>query len=92
MRKKIHDRSKAVLDVIPHFSAVAPHTEWHFSCPETEIPPGILRPEPARGGLENNEPEEAAGIEKIDPNPLPPWRREAFSEVEIEPDRGIAIK
>ena len=29
-------------------------------------------------------------METIDPRPLPPWRREAFAEVEIEPDREAA--
>jgi hypothetical protein len=31
-----------------------------------------------------------AELETIDPRPLPPWRREAFAEVEIEPDREVA--
>jgi len=31
-------------------------------------------------------------IEMIDPTPLPPWRKEAFSEIEIESDREIAIE
>ncbi|OQE10083.1 hypothetical protein PENFLA_c095G04406 [Penicillium flavigenum] len=31
-------------------------------------------------------------IEMIDPTPLPPWRQEAFSLIEIEPDRKIAIE
>ena len=31
-------------------------------------------------------------IEIIDPIPLPPWRSEAFSKIEIEPDKEIAIK
>ncbi|KAI3093180.1 hypothetical protein CBS147333_10127 [Penicillium roqueforti] len=31
-------------------------------------------------------------IEMIDPTPLPPWRKEAFSEIEIESDRDIAIE
>jgi hypothetical protein len=30
--------------------------------------------------------------EMIDPTPLPPWRKEAFSEIEIESDREIAIE
>jgi ribonuclease HI len=30
-------------------------------------------------------------IEMIDPTPLPPWRKEAFSEIEIESDRELAI-
>ena len=28
----------------------------------------------------------------IDPTPLPPWRNEAFSEIEIESDREVAIE
>jgi len=28
----------------------------------------------------------------IDPTPLPPWRKEAFSNIEIESDREIAIE
>jgi hypothetical protein len=31
-------------------------------------------------------------LEVIDPTPLPPWRTEAFSEIEIEPDRKIAME
>jgi ribonuclease HI len=31
-------------------------------------------------------------IEMIDPTPLPPWRKEAFSEIEIESDREIALE
>ena len=31
-------------------------------------------------------------LEMIDPTPLPPWRTEAFSTIEIEPDRDIAIE
>jgi ribonuclease HI len=31
-------------------------------------------------------------LEMIDPTPLPPWRTEAFSTIEIEPDREIAIE
>jgi hypothetical protein len=31
-------------------------------------------------------------IETIDPTPLPPWRPEVFSEIEIEPDREAAIE
>ncbi|THC94138.1 hypothetical protein EYZ11_006387 [Aspergillus tanneri] len=31
-------------------------------------------------------------LEVIDPTPLPPWRTEAFSEIEIEPDREIAME
>ncbi|KAJ5513135.1 hypothetical protein N7463_002687 [Penicillium fimorum] len=31
-------------------------------------------------------------IEMIDPTPLTPWRKEAFSEIEIESDREIAIE
>jgi ribonuclease HI len=31
-----------------------------------------------------------AELETIDPRPLPPWRHEAFAEVEIEPDREVA--
>ena len=31
-------------------------------------------------------------LEMIDPTPLPPWRTEAFSNIEIEPDKGIAIE
>ena len=31
-------------------------------------------------------------IEMIDPTPLPPWRSEAFSKIEIEPDKEIAIE
>ena len=27
-------------------------------------------------------------IEMIDPTPLPPWRAEAFSKIEIEPEQG----
>jgi ribonuclease HI len=30
-------------------------------------------------------------LELIDPTPLPPWRTEAFSEIEIKPDREIAM-
>ena len=29
-------------------------------------------------------------LETIDPRPLPPWRPEAFEEIDIEPDREIA--
>jgi ribonuclease HI len=31
-------------------------------------------------------------LEMIDPTPLPPWRTEAFSKIEIEPDREIAME
>ncbi|KAI2735434.1 hypothetical protein CBS147333_9748 [Penicillium roqueforti] len=31
-------------------------------------------------------------IEMIDPTPLPPWRPEVFSKIEIEPDREAAIE
>ena len=31
-------------------------------------------------------------LEMIDPTPLPPWRTEAFSNIEIEPDRETAIE
>lgn len=31
-------------------------------------------------------------IEMIDPTPLPPWRKEAFSEIEIESDREVALE
>ena len=31
-------------------------------------------------------------IEMIDPTQLPPWRSEAFSKIEIEPDKEIAIE
>jgi hypothetical protein len=31
-----------------------------------------------------------AELETIDPRPLPPWRCEAFAEIEIEPDREVA--
>jgi hypothetical protein len=31
-------------------------------------------------------------IEMIDPIQLPPWRKEACSEIEIEPDRELAIE
>lgn len=31
-------------------------------------------------------------IEMIGPTPLPPWRPEAFSRIDIEPDREIAIE
>ncbi|CAP91197.1 Pc13g01280 [Penicillium rubens Wisconsin 54-1255] len=31
-------------------------------------------------------------LEMIDPTPLPPWRTEAFSAIEIEPDRETAIE
>ena len=31
-------------------------------------------------------------LEMIDPTPLPPWRAEAFSSIEIEPDRETAIE
>ena len=31
-------------------------------------------------------------IEMIDPTPLPPWRPEAFSKIEIEPDKEIAME
>lgn len=31
-------------------------------------------------------------LEMIDPTPLPPWRPEAFSKIEIEPDRETAIE
>jgi hypothetical protein len=30
-------------------------------------------------------------IEMIGPTPLPPWRKEAFSEIRIQSDREIAI-
>jgi ribonuclease HI len=30
------------------------------------------------------------GLEVIDPRPLPPWRSEAFTEINIEPDRETA--
>jgi ribonuclease HI len=29
-------------------------------------------------------------LETIDPRPLPPWRKDAFAEIELEPDREIA--
>jgi hypothetical protein len=29
-------------------------------------------------------------LETIDPRPLPPWRADAFTEIEIEPDRETA--
>ncbi|CDM38425.1 Probable transposable element [Penicillium roqueforti FM164] len=29
-------------------------------------------------------------LEIIDPHPLPPWRKEAFAEIELEPDRDTA--
>jgi ribonuclease HI len=32
------------------------------------------------------------GLEMIDPTPLPPWRTEAFSSIEIEPDRETALE
>lgn len=31
-------------------------------------------------------------LEMIDPTPLPPWRTETFSTIEIGPDREIAIE
>ena len=31
-------------------------------------------------------------IEMIDPAPLPPWRKEGFSEIEIESDSELAIE
>ena len=31
-------------------------------------------------------------IEMIDPTPLPLWRPEVFSKIEIEPDREVAIE
>jgi hypothetical protein len=31
-----------------------------------------------------------AELETVDPRPLPPWRREAFAEIEIRPDREVA--
>lgn len=31
-------------------------------------------------------------LEMIDRQPLPPWRPEAFTEIEIEPDREIALE
>jgi hypothetical protein len=31
-------------------------------------------------------------LEMIDPTPLPPWRTEVFSSIEIEPDRETAIE
>ncbi|KAI3118754.1 hypothetical protein CBS147326_9913 [Penicillium roqueforti] len=29
-------------------------------------------------------------LEMIDPRPLPPWRKDAFTEIELEPDRETA--
>ncbi|OQD77995.1 hypothetical protein PENANT_c064G04783 [Penicillium antarcticum] len=29
-------------------------------------------------------------LETIDPRPLPPWRKDAFTEIKLEPDREIA--
>ncbi|THC88898.1 hypothetical protein EYZ11_011655 [Aspergillus tanneri] len=29
-------------------------------------------------------------LETIDPTPLPPWRTESFTEIEVEPDRETA--
>lgn len=37
------------------------------------------------------DPGSLAELEKIDPRAVPPWRREAFAEIEIEPDRELAI-
>jgi hypothetical protein len=81
MREGIRNRSKAVLDVIEPFSAVAPHTEWHFPCPETKIPPRIVRPDPARGGLRNNEHGEAAGIGNGRPEPATAVETRGFSKI-----------
>lgn len=40
--------------------------------------------------LKTMDPSRLATLETIDPRPLPPWRTEAFAEIEIEPDRELA--
>ncbi|CEJ62546.1 Putative Transposon I factor (Fragment) [Penicillium brasilianum] len=41
--------------------------------------------------LKTMSPERLNELEMIDLTPLPPWRTEAFSNIEIEPDKEIAI-
>ncbi|KAJ5111881.1 hypothetical protein NUU61_001511 [Penicillium alfredii] len=42
--------------------------------------------------LKTMSPERLHELEMIDPTPLPPWRTEPFSKIEIEPDREIAME
>lgn len=42
--------------------------------------------------LKTMSPERLHELEMIDPTPLPPWRAEPFSKIEIEPDREIAME
>jgi hypothetical protein len=42
--------------------------------------------------LKTMSPERLYELEMIDPTPLPPWRTEPFSKIEIEPDREIAME
>jgi ribonuclease HI len=45
---------------------------------------------PLAEALKTMNPERLNDLEIIDPRPLPPWRTEAFTEIEIEPDRETA--
>jgi hypothetical protein len=47
---------------------------------------------PAIRSLETMNLERLQEIEMIDLTPLPPWRKEAFSNIEIESDREVAIE
>lgn len=47
---------------------------------------------PLAEALKNMDLERLDRLEAIDPRPLPLWRSEAFTEVQIEPDREIAIE
>jgi ribonuclease HI len=45
---------------------------------------------PLAEALKTMDPNRLNELETIDPRPLPPWRADAFTEIEIEPDRDTA--
>ena len=66
------------------------HLERPVASPETQEQYWVILPLPTGGSIEDHEPERLNDLETIDPRPLPPWRTEPFTEIEIEPDRETA--
>ena len=63
----------------------------HYHEPRNVGITSVVRSFPTRGSLEDHGPRASLDeLETIDPRPLPPWRTETFTEIEIETDRETA--